>query len=92
MVAATTIAHHSFASWVARAVGAEVRRDRVHLLGNDLSLEGDQPDLRSARTEINAETELARHERMADCLSIMSAMKNLMMASDSSLGPPATPP
>jgi len=67
----------------------------MDLVGNDLTVKGDEGYLWSPGAEVHAETEFGIYVHYAGmdvCLSIMSAIKNLIMASDSSLGPPATPP
>src|SRR5580658_6220450 len=75
------------------AVGAIGRLARVELVVEDLAVEADEADLRSAGAQVDAEAEIVAHaEGTAACWSIMSAITARMNSSASALIPPATPP
>ena len=76
-----------------RATGTQGRRDHVDLVRDDLAVEGDESHFGATGPQVDAETEVRDHGAgMAAWWSIMSAMKNLMTPSISSVIPPATPP
>jgi len=77
-----------------RAAVTRVRRlHRVEFVVENLAVEAHESDLRSARSQVDTETEFVAHAGGIEaCWSIMSAITARMNSSASALMPPATPP
>ena len=75
------------------AVTGVRRLDRVEFVVEHVAVEAHQSDLRSARSQVDAETEFVAHAGGIEaCWSIMSSITDRMNSSASSVMPPATPP